>query len=56
MNHWNNSKGGILHGFHSGYWGNWMFEIDNYDFDSKKISFSRGGFQEARGRPEGGDV
>lgn len=33
-----------------------MFHIDNYDYDNKYIELGEGGFQEARGRPNGGDV
>lgn len=45
-----------IHAFHSGYWGNWMFQIDFRDVNARTISWSNGGFQEARGRPDGGAV
>jgi hypothetical protein len=36
-------------------WANWMFELDGYNASKGKFDFGRGGFQGARGSPEGGD-
>ena len=47
------AAGGIVHAFHSAFWGNWQFEIESVDptFDegAGDITFSKGGFQEGHG-------
>ncbi|KAK8801174.1 hypothetical protein WA158_001944 [Blastocystis sp. Blastoise] len=45
-----------LHAFHSGEWGNWMFEVDSAQTNNGDITlhWTKGGFQEARGNSKGG--
>ena len=52
LGNWSNVQRGLVHGFHSGYWGSWVFELASVD--SNNITFGRGGFQEARGSSTGG--
>ena len=52
---WKNPKTGVLHAFHCGHWGNWLFAIDGRDDKSNTITWSYGGFQEARGCGSGAE-
>ena len=52
---WRNPAKGLLHTFQSEHWGNWIFEIDKRIDDNRTITFSRGGFQEARGSEKGSE-
>ena len=52
---WKNPKTGVLHAFHCGHWGNWLFAIDGRDDKSSTITWSYGGFQEARGCRNGAE-
>ena len=52
---WRNPAKGLLHTFQGGHWGNWIFEIDKRIDDNRTITFSRGGFQEARGSEKGSE-
>ena len=36
-------------------WANWMFEIDQWDPETKTVGWSKGGFQGARGNNKGGE-
>src|SRR4051812_30406808 len=49
------SPAGIVHTFHSGHWGNWMFTIASLDTSNSTIRFGKGGFQEARGADKGAE-
>ena len=44
-----NVSGAVVHAFHREYWGGWQFEVNGHDKDASNLTFSRGGFQEARG-------
>ena len=46
---WSNPKTGVVHMFHCGHWGNWQFQIESRDMEHNLITWSYGGFQEARG-------
>lgn len=48
-NHWAHPETGVVHMFHSGLWGNWMYEMENLYASNSTIMFARGGWQEARG-------
>ena len=50
---WNNSKNAYVHAYHDSYWGNWMYQVQDINTTDGTISFSRGGFQEARGSGRG---
>ena len=50
---WANPKTGVIHAFHGFHWGNWQFKIDDRDEKSNTITWSYGGFQEARGHNVG---
>ena len=52
---WSKPTTGIVHAFHSGYWGSWVFEIASINATENTIMFGRGGFQEARGRNSGAE-
>jgi len=41
--------GAIAHVYHNGLWGNWEFEVEDFDDQAHTLTFSRGGGQEARG-------
>ena len=55
MSKWSKPMTGIVHAFHSGYWGSWAFEIASINATDNTIMFGRGGFQEARGRKSGAE-
>ena len=46
---WKRPEAGVVHVLHCEYWGNWIFAVDERDYDSRYIKWSYGGFQEARG-------
>eukprot|EP01065_Artemidia_motanka_P001869 TRINITY_DN10870_c0_g4_i2.p1 TRINITY_DN10870_c0_g4~~TRINITY_DN10870_c0_g4_i2.p1 ORF type:complete len:847 (+),score=296.66 TRINITY_DN10870_c0_g4_i2:46-2541(+) len=48
---WENPSTGIVHMFHGGLWGGWMFKVNGRDGDS--LSFGYGGYQEGRGASQG---
>ncbi|CAF0867668.1 unnamed protein product [Adineta steineri] len=54
MRNWSEPTTGLVHTFHSGYWGGWIFEIASSNSTQNTIMFGRGGFQEARGSDSGG--
>ena len=54
INTWGDGQGGLIHAFHSGQWGSWIFDIASLNTTSGTIHFGAGGFQEARGNPRGG--
>jgi hypothetical protein len=51
---WSKPTTGVVHAFHSGYWGSWVFEIASVNRTQNTIMFGPGGFQEARGSHSGG--
>ena len=51
---WGTGVGGLVHAFHSGRWGSWIFDVDSINAATGTIAFGRGGFQEARGNSAGG--
>ena len=50
---WKDPAKGLLHTFQGGHWGNWIFKIDKRIDENRTITFSQGGFQEARGSKSG---
>lgn len=50
---WAHPETGVLHTFMCQYWGNWIFAIESRNSSTREITFSRGGFQEARGCASG---
>ena len=52
---WKRPESGIVHAFHGGHLGNWMFQIKSRDQDNKQILFDYGGYQEARGSSSGAE-
>ena len=44
-----------VHTYHCGHWGGWVFDVDRVDASKSTLSFSRGGFQEARGCSHGAE-
>ncbi|CAF0854612.1 unnamed protein product [Adineta steineri] len=54
IRNWSEPTTGLVHAFHSGYWGSWIFEIASVNTSQNTIMFGRGGFQEARGSDSGG--
>ena len=54
MKNWTQPTTGLIHAFHSLYWGSWVFEITAAHPVENRIMFGRGGFQEARGHQTGG--
>ena len=51
---WTGVSEAIVHAFHDSYWGDWAWQLQDVNAESGSISFSRGGWQEARGSG-GGD-
>ena len=52
---WKNPKTGVVHAFHCGHWGNWMFALDGRNQENNSLTWSYGGFQEARGCGNGAE-
>ena len=52
---WSNPSTGIVHAFHCGHWGNWQFKVASRNMEQRTISFSSGGYQEARGCGKGAE-
>ena len=52
---WSEPSTGVLHALHCEYWGGWQFAIDDRNMANQTITWSRGGFQEARGCNHGMD-
>jgi hypothetical protein len=54
LTNWSKPSTGLLHTFHGGYWGSWVFEIASSNSTQNEIMLGRGGFQEAHGWHTGG--
>ena len=55
LGNWTNVDRGLVHAFHGGYWGSWVFQMAAVNSTTNNtITFERGGFQEARGNGNGG--
>ena len=48
-----NATGAIVQTWRPGHWASWMFEVGNYDVGKSQFTFSKGGFQGARGNDRG---
>ena len=46
---WSKPSTGVVHAFHCQHWGGWQFKLDKRDNDTQTLTWSYGGFQEARG-------
>ena len=51
-----NPKGVIVQAWRPGHWASWMFEVGSYDAKSGTFTFSKGGFQGARGDYTGNEI
>jgi hypothetical protein len=49
------TKGTIAHVWQAPHWASWMFEIDSYTNGGLQVNFGKGGFQDGRGGPNGGE-
>ena len=54
LSNWSKPSTGLVHAFHGGYWGSWVFEIASSNGTDNTIVLGRGGFQEAHGWNSGG--
>ena len=52
---WSDPTTATVFAFHSGHWGSWAFDVAAYDNATSKVTFGRGGFQEARGSASGAE-
>ena len=52
---WNDPSIGELHTFQGKRWGGWVFQIDKRDEVNRTLTWSKGGFQEARGAQTGAE-
>ena len=52
---WSNPSTGELHTFQGARWGGWVFQIDKRDETNRNLTWSKGGFQEARGATSGAE-
>ena len=48
-----NGSGAIVQAWRPGHWASWMFEVGGYDAEKNQFTFSKGGFQGARGNNNG---
>ena len=46
---WARPDTGVVHAFQGIHWGNWQFAVQDHDQSNNRITFSKGGYQEARG-------
>lgn len=52
---WSNPKTGVMNVINGGHWGSWQFKINHRDETTNTITWSYGGFQEARGHNSGAE-
>eukprot|EP00475_Leptophrys_vorax_P015852 TRINITY_DN2221_c0_g2_i1.p1 TRINITY_DN2221_c0_g2~~TRINITY_DN2221_c0_g2_i1.p1 ORF type:complete len:787 (-),score=214.49 TRINITY_DN2221_c0_g2_i1:1749-4109(-) len=52
---WKNWTGAIVQAWREYHWASWMFEVDSYDFEKRSLSWTKGGFQGARGADRGAE-
>ena len=52
---WSNPSKGELHTFQGLRWGGWIFQIDKRDETNRSLTWTKGGFQEARGAGRGAE-
>ncbi len=45
--------GAVIQAWRPGHWASWMFEVGSYDSKTSSFTFSKGGFQGARGNDNG---
>ena len=50
---WSKPSTGVVHALHCSHWGGWQFKVDERNSDTQTLSWSYGGFQEARGCDNG---
>ena len=50
---WSKPSTGVVHAFHCQHWGGWQFKLDDRNDDNQTLTWSYGGFQEARGCDNG---
>ena len=53
---WSNPTNGRIFAFHGSGWGSWQYEIAAVHPENQTVLFGRGGWQEARGDPNGGSM
>ena len=46
---WSKPTTGVVHALHCQHWGGWQFKLDGCNYDNQTLTWSYGGFQEARG-------
>ena len=51
-----NPKGAVVQTWRPAHWASWMFEVGSYDSSSGTFTFSKGGFQGARGANGGDEI
>ena len=51
-----NAKGAVVHTWRPAHWASWMFEVGSYDGTTGTFTFSKGGFQGARGNSNGAEI
>ena len=52
---WKRPETGVVHAHHCGHWGTWQFAVDGRDNSTQEITWTLGGFQEARGCATGAE-
>ena len=51
-----NAKGAVVQTWRPAHWASWMFEVGSYDANTGTFTFSKGGFQGARGNSNGAEI
>ena len=52
---WKKPHAGIVHAYMHYHWGGWQFQIDDRNMSSNMLTWTKGGFQEARGDTAGSE-
>lgn len=52
---WTHPERARVHAFHSGHWGDWAFTVGTLNTTTNTLTFSAGGWQEARGSSSGAE-
>ena len=52
---WKQPETGVVHAFQCHHWGNWQFQLSGRDMEKKQLTFTYGGWQEARGCQSGAE-
>ena len=51
LSEWKQYDGAVIQAWRRAHWSSWMFALDKFDFETQRLTWSKGGFQGSRGGP-----